>query len=180
MDKFKLGKNIKNLRKAKGLTQKKLSEELGLSLQSIIKYESGEREPNFETLNKMANIFNVELSILLLDKEESTSTENKIKNECSSIQKKMEDEISNAVKSWLDGSSEEFELEQKKLYEKYFFSLLRWKLKNISTPEEFFTFMFSCYTLDNFPYLSSKDINDLITTFSQLYKMKIYENYIGK
>ena len=171
MDKFTLGKNIKKLRKAHGITQKKLSEELDLSLQSVIKYESGEREPSFETLNKIANILNVELTMLFLDEEES----NFRKSEYISTQKKMKDEVSNTVKTWLDGSSEEYELEQEKLYKKYFFSLLSWRLKNISTPEEFFDFMFSCCNLDTLPYLSHKDINDLITTFSQLYKMKVYE-----
>lgn len=42
--------NLKELRIKKGLSQKKLSEIIGVSQQAIAAYELGTREPNIETL----------------------------------------------------------------------------------------------------------------------------------
>lgn len=46
---------LKELRKAKGLTQHQLANELGISQQSYARYEKGDREPNIATLIKLAD-----------------------------------------------------------------------------------------------------------------------------
>lgn len=53
------------LRKSKGLTQQELSKILGLSSSAVSMYENGNREPNFETLEAMADFFNVDMNYLM-------------------------------------------------------------------------------------------------------------------
>lgn len=53
------------LRKSKGLTQQELSKILGLSSSAVSMYENGNREPNFETLEAMADFFNVDMNYLI-------------------------------------------------------------------------------------------------------------------
>lgn len=56
---------LASLRKAKGLTQQELSRILGLSPSSISMYERGEREPSFETMEALADFFNVDMNYLM-------------------------------------------------------------------------------------------------------------------
>lgn len=60
-----LVKNIKFLRKTKKLTQKDLSEILGISLQAVKMIETEQFNPSFETLIKIRNYFNVNLDDLI-------------------------------------------------------------------------------------------------------------------
>lgn len=54
-----LPENLKELRKAKGITQKQLATDTGLSLASIISYENGLRKPNFKALTVLEEYFGV-------------------------------------------------------------------------------------------------------------------------
>lgn len=56
---------IKSLRTSHGLTQDELSKQLGISRSTIGMYESGAREPDFETLELIADYFNVDTDYLL-------------------------------------------------------------------------------------------------------------------
>lgn len=56
---------LKELRISKNLSQKKLSEELNVSKSSINMYEHGSRRPDFDTLEKIADYFNVNIDYLL-------------------------------------------------------------------------------------------------------------------
>ena len=59
-------KNVfKDLRIRAGYTQDGLSEVLGISRSAISMYENGNREPDFETLEKIADFFNVDMNYLL-------------------------------------------------------------------------------------------------------------------
>ncbi len=59
-------KNIfKRLRTSSGLTQVEIAEQLGISRSTIGMYETGAREPDFETLEKIADFFNVDTDYLL-------------------------------------------------------------------------------------------------------------------
>ena len=53
------------LRKRRNLSQKELSERIGVSRSTIGMYEAGEREPDFETLEALADVFNVNMDTLL-------------------------------------------------------------------------------------------------------------------
>lgn len=56
---------LKELRKAKGTTQKAMAEYIGITEQAYQKYEYGKREPNHETTIKIADFFNVSTDYLL-------------------------------------------------------------------------------------------------------------------
>lgn len=56
---------LKELRESKGLSQKALAECLKVSKSSINMYEHDERQPNFETLETIADFFNCDLDYLL-------------------------------------------------------------------------------------------------------------------
>ncbi|MBC1523604.1 helix-turn-helix domain-containing protein [Listeria booriae] len=53
------------LRKEKKLSQYALADELGFSRGKLANYEQGSREPDFETLTKIATYFNVTTDYLL-------------------------------------------------------------------------------------------------------------------
>ena len=56
---------LKQLRTSRGYSQRKLSEALGMAQSRIGNYEAGLREPDFETLEQIADFFNVPLSSLI-------------------------------------------------------------------------------------------------------------------
>lgn len=56
---------FKHIREKSGLTQQQLADKLGISRSAIGMYEKGEREPNFETLELIADTFNVDMNYLL-------------------------------------------------------------------------------------------------------------------
>ncbi|MGM0922210.1 MAG: helix-turn-helix domain-containing protein [Bacillota bacterium] len=69
------GHKLKLLRKKKGLTQKQLAEKLFLSQSSITRFERDEMLPTSETLNKIANYFDVSIDHLL-DRPKHTKSSN--------------------------------------------------------------------------------------------------------
>ncbi|HEM9612232.1 TPA: helix-turn-helix domain-containing protein [Streptococcus agalactiae] len=56
---------LKELRKKSNLTQKDMAEYFGTSQPSYQAWESGKRNPNSESLDKIANFFNVSTDYLL-------------------------------------------------------------------------------------------------------------------
>ena len=56
---------FKRLRTSSGLTQVELAEKIGISRSTIGMYETGAREPDFETLEAIADFFNVDIDYLL-------------------------------------------------------------------------------------------------------------------
>lgn len=58
-------KVLKSLRTAKGLTQDELGKILKISRSTVGMYESGSREPDYETLESIADYFNVDIDYLL-------------------------------------------------------------------------------------------------------------------
>jgi HTH-type transcriptional regulator, competence development regulator len=60
-----LGKRIAELRKELKLSQYALAEKLGFSRGKLSNYEQGTREPDYETLEEIANFFEVSTDYLL-------------------------------------------------------------------------------------------------------------------
>lgn len=56
---------LKELRKKYGISQLKLAMDLGLNQNSISRYETGEREADYQTLIKLADYFNISIDYLL-------------------------------------------------------------------------------------------------------------------
>jgi transcriptional regulator with XRE-family HTH domain len=68
---MKFGDKLKDLRKEKGLTQILLAKEVGVSLRTVISYETGNSYPKKrEIYSKLANFFNVDINYLLTEDEE--------------------------------------------------------------------------------------------------------------
>ena len=62
----KIGKNIKKLRQAKGLSQDRLSKAADVSYNSIVKLETGGiTNPTIETLQKIAKALGVSIEELI-------------------------------------------------------------------------------------------------------------------
>ena len=56
---------LKELRKMNGITQKELAEHLGFTHVAVVKWENGQREPDFSTIVKLSQFFNVSTDYLL-------------------------------------------------------------------------------------------------------------------
>ena len=56
---------LKDLRTSRGVSQVKLAMDLNVNQNSISRYESGLREPDYNTLIKITDYFNVSIDYLL-------------------------------------------------------------------------------------------------------------------
>jgi len=65
---IQMNERIKKIRKQKGLSQTDLGERIGVSQQVITNYERGLREPDIETLLKIAGALDVTLESLIGEK----------------------------------------------------------------------------------------------------------------
>ena len=66
--------NLKEARLKSGLSQKELSENIGVAKSTYSLYESGKREPNVDTIKKIASLLNVSADKLLGIEEEKPLT----------------------------------------------------------------------------------------------------------
>lgn len=60
----KLGSRLKEIRKTRGLTQEALAEKIDLSPQYLSRLEGGHQSPSLETVARLAEALNLELSEL--------------------------------------------------------------------------------------------------------------------
>ncbi|PEK39094.1 transcriptional regulator [Bacillus pseudomycoides] len=60
-----IGENLRKLRKTNNLTMKELGQKLNLAESTISGYENGNRKPDYDTLNKFADFFEVSTDYLL-------------------------------------------------------------------------------------------------------------------
>ncbi len=58
---MEIGKKLKELRKAEGLTQQQLAEKLQISRVNYTRYETNAVRPDYETLIKLADFYDVSL-----------------------------------------------------------------------------------------------------------------------
>ena len=64
---------LKELRKDKNMTQVQLAEALGVSKGTVAMWEIGKREPNFETLNRLSDIFDKRIDYILGNSNDASS-----------------------------------------------------------------------------------------------------------
>jgi len=60
-----IGRMIKSLRQERRFSQRELAEQLNISQQAVAKYEANTARPSYETLEAMADIFNVPITFFL-------------------------------------------------------------------------------------------------------------------
>ena len=58
-------KMLRALRKARGMTLKEVAERVGVAESTVSQYENGKRDPDFETLLKLAELFDVSVDYLM-------------------------------------------------------------------------------------------------------------------
>ena len=78
-DIMSIGENIKKIRVDAGLTQKELGERLGITSQSIAQWETGRREPKYQSMVKIADALNVPVSSLYGISEDNQYKQDAIK-----------------------------------------------------------------------------------------------------
>lgn len=71
-----LGLLIKTMRLSRNMTQGELAQKIGKTQSSITMYETGRREPDLETLEALADAFNVPMAALVPDSKESVVSTN--------------------------------------------------------------------------------------------------------
>ena len=76
-----VSENIVNLRKRDSLTQAELGKKINYSDKAISRWENGEVLPDLETLQKVAEIFDVPLSELLEERDEKKEKADLVKTE---------------------------------------------------------------------------------------------------
>lgn len=87
-----MGEKLKRLRLEKGLTQKQVAEQIGLSIKGYNFYELNLREPPNDTLKKLCNIFNVSADYLLgleREREKESSSMNNENNTTENARRKF-------------------------------------------------------------------------------------------
>lgn len=66
-----MGKRIKELRNKHRLTQTELATQVGVTKSTIAAYENDSRQPSYEVLIKIAQVFKVSIDSILLNRAES-------------------------------------------------------------------------------------------------------------
>ena len=69
---IELGLRIKRLRTEKGLTQEKLAESLGISVEYVGKIERGKRTPSLDLVIAMSKFFHTSTDYILLANRRTT------------------------------------------------------------------------------------------------------------
>lgn len=57
--------NLKNARERRNMTQKEVADRIGVAKSTYSLYESGQREPNVQTIKKISDVLNVSADELL-------------------------------------------------------------------------------------------------------------------
>lgn len=78
---MKFNEKLIELRKTKGLSQEELGNELGVSRQTVSKWELGQSYPDFQKLVLLSDFFNISLDKLIKDIDLDDVRENNSDNE---------------------------------------------------------------------------------------------------
>lgn len=115
---------LKYLRNRSNLTQEELASKLKISKSSISMYERGQREPDFELLELIADFFNVDMNFLLGENDNLKNLDKLCmhlgycrQNKISSFIDKyfqLDDSDRNAVNTLIDGLSKADKYKEKK------------------------------------------------------------------
>lgn len=85
---------LRRLRREKGISMKELGKKIGVAESTISQYETGKREPDFETLLKLGEFFNVSVDYLLRGEQYHKKTPALTAKDERDISKKLEEALS--------------------------------------------------------------------------------------
>lgn len=85
---------LRRLRREKGISMKELGKKIGVAESTISQYETGKREPDFETLLKLGEFFNVSVDYLLRGEQYHEKTPALTAKDEHDISKKLEEALS--------------------------------------------------------------------------------------
>lgn len=105
--------NLKKLRNKKGISQQALADAIGVSQQSVNKYENHKIEPDIETLIKIADYFSTSIDYLVghteidhiiekVEQFELNKTEAELMNNYRKLSVKQKDSISLIIDNYLE------------------------------------------------------------------------------
>ncbi len=80
-----IGKNIKELRQLKNMTQDELAEKLFVTRQTVSNYETGKSRPDVEMLMQIADVLNTDLNTILYGLAQQADKERRILKLCISV-----------------------------------------------------------------------------------------------
>lgn len=80
MNQQKIGNFLKELRKEKGLTQEKLSEEMNVSNRTVSRWENGNNMPDLSVLAELADFYDVDVRELIDGERKSGNMDKEIKD----------------------------------------------------------------------------------------------------
>jgi transcriptional regulator with XRE-family HTH domain len=95
------GKRLSQLRKSHNLSQYDLADKLRFSRGQIANYEQGQRQPDYETLEKIADFFEISVDYLLGRTEDPSPTRQPQVKESSNTYDK-EDDLDEKVREMMD------------------------------------------------------------------------------
>ena len=105
---YDFGLNLREIRKRKNMTQKKLADKLAITESTVSKYEANMSFPTFETLRAMAIVLGVSMDELCgTEGHETTSLYNLTKE-----QKEIIQELINLFRNYNDGMRKVFSYEE--------------------------------------------------------------------
>lgn len=81
--------NLKNLRISKRLSQRELAEKLGINPSAISAWESGRNLPKYDHIEKLANIYEIDVNRLISDDIIQIGDINKLYQELSTVKKEQ-------------------------------------------------------------------------------------------
>lgn len=101
MDNIKTGKLISSIRKDKGMTQKQLADNLGVSNATISKWETGKGFPDISLLEPLANALGITVSeILVGERQNNDDSTNNLINDLVDISIKEQNRKTKAA-NWI-------------------------------------------------------------------------------
>lgn len=98
--KILLGRKIRLLRKAKGWTQDYLSEQLEINPKSILRIEQGQTFPTIQNIEKLADVFGIEIVDLFNNR--SLDDISKLKKDINEIVENLDDDKIRYLYSFLN------------------------------------------------------------------------------
>lgn len=111
---IKQGEYLKKLRIENNLSQEKLGEKLGLSRQSVSKWEQGNAVPDIENIMKLAKLYNVSVDSILNGEEDKKEEAASQKKESESSLKATDENIKKEEKAFAEN-------EKKKVHHTWIF-----------------------------------------------------------